>query len=462
MSTLEQFGVLIEVHGAARFLCRTVEPVKWLARRVISMVPRGPLRVLTGLSSLQGDRPRRRVMFLRGYFTPTLYTARLFARTVVEICLLVALIEGLYLSERFISVLKIVIDQPVGLTNVLSLLAWTAPEVHLALPLAILIATYRVVLLYRENREFIALASGGQGPFPLLQFASAVALAAMLCSLLISGELTPRAKFAFRDNVDAIRFQALRAGSTPGQFIYFPNYTIYVWPSDNEAARPIFIKQILDEKTYRVVNAKKTEIIDRSAEGSLIIGMLGVTISDLPNENERWIASDPKSDAAARDLFCKGCESQFKTLHSDSVARILEIKNLVPTEPRGVALDEWTTPELLGWVSAPGGRELNSAGTIETVRRLARALLCFLAPFLAWLTLTFTTRGSQTFALPLACVALMGTDIGFSQLITRFSMSGAPALTSILVAVTICVVAILIAQIVARQHMLIFPALERS
>jgi lipopolysaccharide export LptBFGC system permease protein LptF len=427
-------------------------------RRVVSPAPMEPLRVPTGHSSRQGDRSRRRVIFLWGYFTPTLYTTRLFARTVAEVCLLVALIEGLYLSERFISVLKIVIDQPVGLTNVLSLLAWTSPEVHLALPLAILFATYRVVLLYRENREFIALASGGQGPLPFLQFASAVALAAMLCSLLISGELAPHAKFEFRDNVAAVRFLALRAGSAPGQFVYLPNYTIYIWPSDNEAARPIFVKEILDEKTYRVVSARWTEIFDRSAEGALIIGMFGVTINDFSNENERWIAPD----ATARDPFCKGCESQFRTYHSDSVSRMLEIKNLAPTEPRGVGYDEWTTPELLGWVSTPADLGLKSAGTIEAVRRLARALLCFLAPFLAWLTLTFTTRASQTFALPLACVTLMGADIGFSQLITRFSMIGAPALTWILVAVTICVAAILIAQVVARQHLLIFPALKRS
>jgi lipopolysaccharide export LptBFGC system permease protein LptF len=404
----------------------------------------------------------RPLTFSRRYFTPTLYTMRLFGRTALEVCLLAALIEGLYLSERFISVLKMVIDQPVGLINVVPLLAWTSPEVQLALPLAVLIASYRVVLLYRENREFIALASGGQGTFPLLQYASALALATSLCSLLISGELAPHAKFAFREDIDAIRYQALHAGSTPGQFLQFPNYTIYVWPSDNGPGRPIFIKQILDENTYRVVNAKKTEVIDMASQGLLIIDMLGVTINDFPSENERWIASDAKSNAEARDLICNPCESQFKAFRTDSIVKRLEIKNLVQTEPRGVTLDEWTTPELLGWVSAPGGRELDSASTVETVRRFARALLCFLAPFLAWLTLTFTTRRSQAFALPLACVTVMGTDIGFSQLITRFSASGAATLSSILVAVTFGLLAILIAQIVARQHLLIFPALGRS
>jgi lipopolysaccharide export LptBFGC system permease protein LptF len=400
--------------------------------------------------------------FSRRYFIPTLYTMRLFSRTVLEVCLLAALIEGLFLSERFISILKIVIDQPVGLINVVPLLAWTSPEVQLALPLAVLIASYRIVLLYRENREFIALASGGQGTFPLLQYASALALAALLCSLLISGELAPHAKFAFREDIDAVRYQALRAGSTPGQFLYFPNYTIYVWPSDNGTGRPIFVKQILDENTYRIVNAKKTEVVDMASNGLLVIDMLGVMINDFPDENEHWIASDAKSNAEARDLICDHCGSQFKAFRSDSVVKRLEINNLAQTAPRGDTLDEWTTLELLGWVSAPGDRGLNSAGTVEAVRRFARALLCFLAPFLAWLTLSFTTRGSQAFALPLACATVMGADIGFSQLVTRFSASGAAALSSILVAVTFGLLAVLVAQIVARQHLLIFPALGRS
>ncbi|MCW5702400.1 MAG: LptF/LptG family permease, partial [Bradyrhizobium sp.] len=177
----------------------------------------------------------------------------------IDVCLLAFLIEGLYLSERFISILKLVIDKPVGLENVLPLLASAAPEVHLALPLAILIATYRVILLSRENREFVVLASGGQSILPLLQFASAVGLSAMTFSLLVSGEVAPRAKFAFRANVDAIQYEALRGGSTPGQFLYFPNHTIYVWPTERGSSHPIFVKQILDDNSNRIVNARNIE-----------------------------------------------------------------------------------------------------------------------------------------------------------------------------------------------------------
>lgn len=398
----------------------------------------------------------------RRYFTPTLYTTRLFVRTVLEICLLALMIEGLYLSERFISILKVVIDKPVGLENVFPLLIAAAPEVHLALPLAVLVATYRVVLLYRENREFIALASGGQGTFPLMQFASAVAMAALICSLVISGELAPRAKFAFRANVNAIQYQALRAGSTPGQFLFFPNHVIYIWPSSGSPARPIFAKQILDDKTNRITNARNVEIVDQSSRDLLVIGMTGVTINDFPNQGERWVATDTQLDAVTRDTPCQGCSPRFNSLYSDSVIRTLDAVKLVPTEPRGAVLDEWTTPELLGWTSPPGDRNSSAGGTGEVMRRLARALLCFLTPFLAWLTLTFTNRRSQAFALPLACICVMCADIAFSQIITRLSAIGTAALSSILIATTCALLGLLIVQIVGRQHLLIFPALGRS
>ncbi len=392
----------------------------------------------------------------------TLYINRLFARTLFEVLLLALLIEGLFLSERLISILKIVIDSPVGLSSAFPLLAFSAAEVHLALPLAILIATYRIILTYRENREFIALASGGQSVLPLLRFAGALAVTALICSLLISGFAVPHAKFAFRAKVDAVRYETLRAGSTPGKFLYFPDYIVYVWPAAGRASNPVFIRQTLDEKTSRIVNASNTEIIDRSSEGTLIIGLHGVTINDFPSRDEVSTAPDGNSDEKTQNPPCDGCNPQFHTMNTNNVARSVNITNLMPTQPRGVVLDEWTTPELLGWMSALNGRVAGEAEAIEAVRRLARALLCLIAPFLAWSALTLTTRASQIFVLPLACMVVMVADIGSSQLITHFSAIGGPALASVLVAVTLGLLALLTSHIALRQNLLIFPSLGRS
>jgi lipopolysaccharide export system permease protein len=284
----------------------------------------------------------------------------------------------------------------------------------------------------------------------------------LLCSMLISGEITPHAKFAFREKLNAVQYEALLAGSSPGQFLYFPDYTIYVWPTDGAAARPIFVKQTLDDKSYRIINARQSGIIDESTNGYLVIGVRGVTISDFPNESEGWTAPGPKSVAKTANSFCKDCgSSPFSTAHADSLVKTLEIGNLVPNKPRGISPDEWTTMELLGWVSAPSGPRPDSAG-IEAMRRFARGLLSFIAPFLAWLTLTFTTQRSQVYALPLACAAVMVIDIGFSQIVTYLSTSSAVLSLPILLTAAFGLLAALIVQIFARQQLLIFPALGRS
>jgi lipopolysaccharide export LptBFGC system permease protein LptF len=401
--------------------------------------------------------------FATRYFTPSLYTGRLFVRAVLEVCLLAALVEGIYFSERSISILRMIIDEPIRLTNFIPLLAWTAPEVHLALPIAVLIAVYRVLLRCRERLEFIALASGGQSTFPLLCSTTAVALLALSFSLLVSGIIYPYSKFAFRRDVDDIRYQALRAGSTPGQFLFLPNYTIYIFPTDEgQFSRPIFIKQIVDSSTYRIVNSDRTELISAPQPGWMTIRMVGVTVNSFPNVDDAWVANQEEQKIAAGDGLCNTCEDRIKSLRTVSVMRNLDIKNLVHFEPRGVSFEEWTTPELLGLSAAPNHRGIDADAAVEAAHRLARALLCFVAPFLAWLTLTYTTRASLVFVLPVSCLALMCGDIGFSQMISRFGPGRAGLVSVTLVVLSALFVVLLVRQIIARQHLAVFPALARA
>jgi lipopolysaccharide export system permease protein len=401
--------------------------------------------------------------FSTRHLTPSLYAGRLFGRAILEVCLLAALVEGIYLSERSISILRLILDEPIGLFNFIPLLAWTAPEVYLALPIVVLIAVYRVILRSRERLEFIALASGGQSTIPLIRSTTVVAVVALAFSLLISGFVYPYAQFAFRHDVDNIHYQSLRAGSTPGQFLFFPNYVVYVFPARVvEAGRPVFIKQIVDNETYRIVNADRTQLIDGPQKGSLTIRMIGVTVNSLPNVDEPWVASDQEREANARNVFCNTCGDRIKSLRTVSVMKNLDLTNLVHFAPRGVTLDEWTTPELLGMTAPPSGGAAKTEAAVEAVHRLSRSLLCFLAPFLAWLTLTFTTRASQAFVLPASCVALMCGDIAFAQFATRFAPGRAVLMAFALVALTVAVGAILVRQIVARQHLAVFPALARS
>jgi lipopolysaccharide export LptBFGC system permease protein LptF len=286
----------------------------------------------------------------------------------------------------------------------------------------------------------------------------------LVSSLLISGVVAPYSKFSFRHDVDEVRYEALRAGSKPGQFLHFPNYTIYVFPSDKgQMKRPVFVKQIIDDKTYRIVNSGQTDLIDGPRAGHMTIRMFDVTINNLPNQNEHWRARRPERFADAGNFLCSGCDNGMQSLRTVSLMKELDLGDLVHFEPRGATLEEWTTPELLGWTAAPGNHDVSPDVVLEALHRLARALLCFLAPFLAWLILTLTTRRSLAFALPVACAVLMCADIMFSQLISVAAQNGGGAVATIaLVMAAMGLFALLVRQIIARQQLIVFPALARS
>jgi lipopolysaccharide export LptBFGC system permease protein LptF len=419
-----------------------------------------------GLSITKSDGVNERrataVMSINSRFSPSLYTSRMLARMLLEIWLLALFIEAIYLSERSISVLRMILDQPIGMSNFVRLLAWTAPEVYLALPIAVLIAVYRTILRCRERREFIALASSGQSTLPLMRSTAVVALLAFLSSLAISGAVFPLAKFAFRHDTDNLRYQALRAGGSPGQFLYLPNYTIYLFPSNKrQLKRPVFVKQIVDGGKFRIVNADQTDLIDGSQPGSMTIRMFGVTIHNFPNVNEPWIDTEPERTIDARNLFCNHCDDGVTGLQTISLVKELGISNLIRFEPRGATLDEWLMPELLGFAAPPDGGGRPGAKA-EAVRRLSRSLLGFLAPFLAWLTLSFTVRRSWAVALPLACICLMVADIGFSQLISVLGPDHTIIALVAIILLTCAAVALMIREIIVRQHLVVSPSLARS
>jgi lipopolysaccharide export LptBFGC system permease protein LptF len=157
------------------------------------------------------------------HFGFSLYGRKLIGQTILRVCLLVLLAEGIYLSQRLIAILNILLDQRVSLVSLAPLLAWAAPELHLGLPLIVLIAVYWVVLRSRERLEFVALASGGQSIVLLLRTTAFLSLLALTADLIVSGVVSPYAKFSFRRDQEIVRYDAFRGGSAPGRFEFFTN-----------------------------------------------------------------------------------------------------------------------------------------------------------------------------------------------------------------------------------------------
>ncbi len=392
------------------------------------------------------------------YSSSGLYAGRLFVQTVLQAMLLAALVEAIFLSERSISILRMVIDEPIGLANAVPLLAWTSPEIYLALPLVVLIGVYQVILRCRERLEFIALSSGGQSTLALVGSTVAVALVGFACSLLVSGAVYPYAQYAFRVDGDYVRYQALRAGGPSGRFVQVPGYTVYTFPSGpDQTKRPIFVKQDGDN-TYRIIDADRAELVGGPRPGWITVRLIGTVVNEFGS-----LDRPPAAGGGGAPVACNGCEAGVSSLRTQNLSRPLDLKNVVHIDSRGKTLDEWMTPELLGWTAPPGGHVMDrDAAAAAAVRRFARALLCFLAPFAAWVTLAFTTRRSLIFALPAACVTLMVGDIAFSQSISLLGVDSVAMPILALSALSLAAAGVAVWRILARQHFIVFPALARS
>ena len=390
------------------------------------------------------------------------YSRQFLARTIVKACLLVLLAEAIYLSQRFTSLLNILIDQGANLFRIIPLLASVSPELYLALPLAVMIATYWAALRSREERELIALASGGQSIVPLIRAAMILATLTFVVSSTVSGFINPYAHFWFRWTRDTIRYESLRTGSLRGHFLHFPNYTIYQFPEANaDTDHALFIKEIVSDSHYKIINADRSELITADRDPSITVRLLGVTVNKFPNPNEPWIANDADQTPNSADLTCNDCRNGVTSLKTPLITKDIDIKGLVHSGPRGIALDEWTTPELFGLTSPPIIQDKTQA-MVEGNKRLTRAGLCFLAPFVSLLALVYTTRRSRLFALPFACAAIMCGDIAATYLIAKLAANTAMLSLSAVLMTTMMLMILLIRQIVARQNLVIFPALGRS
>ena len=236
------------------------------------------------MSDALGYQSSSRQGYSKKYFFSHLYLGALFVRISKHVLLLSVVVLGIFLSERSISILKMIIDEPLGLSKFARLLAWTTPETYLALPIVVLIATYHVILRCRERLEFVALMSGGQSTLSLTRSTTAIALVALMFSLLISGVVYPYAKFAFRTERGQIRTEGLSAGGASGRFYRFPNHAIYVFPSEQTSTkRPIFIQEILDERTYRIINADRVELLQGPQTNSMAVRLIGATVHSFEN-----------------------------------------------------------------------------------------------------------------------------------------------------------------------------------
>jgi lipopolysaccharide export LptBFGC system permease protein LptF len=378
---------------------------------------------------------------------PSVYARRYLLGIGFQLVLILLFVEAILLAEKLNDVLRAALDRQAHFSDILLLLMYTAPAVFdLALPLALMIAVYRIALRRREDRELLVLSGAGVGSARFIWWAMAIGLAAQLISLIVSGAIQPRVKFAERRLLFAAQYQALTGGIAPGQFYFFGKNTVYASPQEKKSPdRPLFIFQrdVNENNSDRVIDADHARLVGPDPDGNFTL-----RLRDFKTVDYDYRQGDSRSIV------------QSGSTRIGQFDQELTLDQLLRFDPRGSKLGEWTSLELVR--ASLASERTNIPQVTEVVRRLARSLLCLLAPLIAGVALALTNRATRSFALPAACGALMCFDLGASALVENQAHAGLIVVVLTLLAVTLVLIGSLMHQLITRQHAIVMPALARA
>lgn len=358
-----------------------------------------------------------------------------------------AAVEGIFISEFLISeLLPRVLDYGGGLVDVLFLTVMALPSgFYLALPLAILIACYLVLLRRRESSEFTVLAGMGYSSRLLVGLCLVVAILGFLASSFVTGFLEPHARYLMRKGFFDVAIEELRSGEiAAGKFHVFGDMAVFAARGRlGNRATGVFVHEHLDGERNRIVRA------DRSLGLSSTGGRKAILLDD---------ATVLNFDLAVRGADCAGCTPALRLTPANIVNlnRFFVAAPQLPlpeTSPRGVgASSEATTLEAL----AVAGQASGLLG-----QRLLRAALCFLAPFLALAAVAVTGPRTLLFALPAAAAIVLGGTFFGPSMVDRLTTHGTGVTLGIVAAATALAAGIAIAISRWREPKLLNPARVR-
>ncbi len=371
--------------------------------------------------------------------------SRIKREVVIQVALVLLLIESIFVAEQLISgLLEEVLKIRASLVSTLALMVAMLPQVfELALPTAILIAVYRVSLNLREDREFLMLSSLGIPPHGLIRLVIRIGVIAQIAAIAVGGFIDPLSRYGFRLVMFAAQYNALMGGTiTASRLIETRVGTVAVSPSPDGQPRPrLFVRQANPDGTERIVVANGSRLTGPDVSGRVALHLYDFVVDDFAAPNP----SAPRPRIAP-----------LSSLRGTSTQQSMVIDDVVPFDPRGRNTAELTLPELISTAGADQNHRL------ELGKRLGRSFLCLLAPLIALLALSFTTRANQAFVLPLACAGLMATEIFGTTALSRFLAVGPWTMMAIILAGALAIGAFLVTVIAIRSSAVARPALGRS
>ncbi len=373
--------------------------------------------------------------------------ARRISRDVaLQVGLVLLLIESIFVMEQLISgLLEHLLSTRASLPESLGLMAAQLPQVfELALPTAILIAVYRVALGLREDREFLMLSSLGIPPHGLIRLVIRIGIAGQLTALLVGGFIDPLSRYSFRLLMFSTNYQALIGGQTTTTRKFETRAgTVVVSPRDDRAPTPrLFVRQLAPDGGERIVMANGSRLVGPDANGRVALHLFDFAVDQFR----------PTAGAATTPPTI----GHQTSLQGSSTQQSLVFNDIIPFDPRGRNLSELMLTEILASaVSDPAHRA-------ELGKRLGRGLLCVIAPLIALLALSFTTRANQAFVLPLACAGLMAAEIVGTMVLASASSTGLAGVLAVLFAGGLVLGAGLTVAVALRSSAIARPGLGRT
>ncbi len=405
-------------------------------------------------------------------------------RIVGQALAILALVEAIFLAERFTIVFRDAANKDANLFDIFLILGCTSTEIFdLALAIAVLMAVYAVALQMRENRELLVLFAAGSGPFHLAALALIVALGSLLVSLSVSGFIDPASRYVQRLLLQDAEIRALKTGISKGQFYFFPDYVAFApeqnaedqlfAPNESYLAaghafvphkraqknqnRRLFLYQQAGPETSRILTADRARLDGPDSFGRIVLHLSGFSQHMF---NDREIPTPLPSSKA-----CPGCPSVPSdipqiTMNLHDLTEVMRIDQLLPFPPRGSEQREQTIWEEV--TSSTANTAYHRADMELLGERLTRSLLCLLAPFIALLAVGLTTRLTSYFALPIACMSLMALNLTGEWLVRTIAPLNPWQALAFPLCLTIASGGLLSVLIVLNQGALVRPGLARS
>jgi lipopolysaccharide export LptBFGC system permease protein LptF len=332
-------------------------------------------------------------------------------------------IEALFLSDVIVGrVLPQLLVHDAGVGTIALIVLYSVPNgLFIALPTALLIGVYIVVLRRREGQEFQIFAGFGYSPRVLSITAVVIGLSGSAVSLVLSGFVEPPARYHWITTLEGVAHQAIREGElASGRFYQMGDTTFYAASGRlNEVAGDVFMHQKRSEGLGRVIVASHLSNPQTNQQGQFGLLLNNVNIYEFADQAASRSARNGQKTAAD----CDGCEANdllppLKHLQVEQFH--MELPKAKLALPR-----DWRRPEETNFVDLFSEPDWSSGHVQVFGERLLRAALCMVTPLLALVAVALTFKSTMLMSLPAAAGVVLVLSFFASNNVALISQYGA-------------------------------------